>query len=148
MLVITTLRRIDLHPINYFFLAAAFFAFHLLFAYTVDRIPVGWAFVICSGGVDVPHRVVFAARRRLAVCRGRSGARAVLLPDPVSYALFDQGYSGLSITIGAIVTLFVTMQVTGRIDWSERFSTKRAAAKSPRETSEIARARPRPPMSC
>lgn len=45
------LRRIDLHSINYFFLAAlaaAFFAFHLLFAYTVDRIPVVTAFVLCS----------------------------------------------------------------------------------------------------
>jgi hypothetical protein len=42
-----------------------------------------------------------------------------------SYALFDEGYSGLSITIGAIVTLFVTMQVTGRVDWFERFGGKR-----------------------
>jgi hypothetical protein len=39
-----------------------------------------------------------------------------------SYALFNEGYSGLSITIGAIVTLFVTMQLTGRIRWSERMS--------------------------
>ncbi|MBV8082075.1 MAG: hypothetical protein JOY86_03745, partial [Candidatus Eremiobacteraeota bacterium] len=36
MFIITTIRRIDLHPMNYFFLAAAFFAFQLLFAYTVD----------------------------------------------------------------------------------------------------------------
>ncbi|HZW53061.1 MAG TPA: hypothetical protein VFF00_03455, partial [Candidatus Elarobacter sp.] len=40
-----------------------------------------------------------------------------------SLALFDEGYSGLSITIGAIVTLFVTMQLTGRIRWSERFAS-------------------------
>src|SRR5688572_4197349 len=29
MLIITTMRGIDLHPMNYFFLAAAFFSFHL-----------------------------------------------------------------------------------------------------------------------
>jgi hypothetical protein len=39
-----------------------------------------------------------------------------------SLALFNEGSSGLSITIGAIVTLFLTMQWTGRIRWSERFA--------------------------
>jgi len=37
MLIITTMRGIDLHPMNYFFLAAAFFSFHLLLAYLVER---------------------------------------------------------------------------------------------------------------
>jgi hypothetical protein len=36
-----------------------------------------------------------------------------------SYALFNEGWSGLTITIGAIITLFVTMQLTGRIRWGE-----------------------------
>jgi len=31
-----------------------------------------------------------------------------------SYAFFFEGYTGLSITVGAIVTLFVVMQMTGR----------------------------------
>ncbi|MBM4259873.1 MAG: hypothetical protein FJ145_00350 [Deltaproteobacteria bacterium] len=48
MLIITTRRGIELHPMNYFFLACAFFAFHLLFAYTVDHIAIHLAFVICS----------------------------------------------------------------------------------------------------
>jgi hypothetical protein len=30
--IVTRLRGIDLHPVNYFFLATAFFAFHLLLA--------------------------------------------------------------------------------------------------------------------
>lgn len=33
LLIITTLRGIELHPMNYFFLATAFFSFHLLLAY-------------------------------------------------------------------------------------------------------------------
>jgi hypothetical protein len=40
-----------------------------------------------------------------------------------SYAFFFQGITGLSITIGAILTLFVVMQMTGRIRWSEKFAT-------------------------
>ncbi len=127
MLVITTLRRIDLHPINYFFLAAAFFAFHLLFAYTVDRIPVLWAFVICSVVsmfLTVSYLRLVAGLRFAAVEAALAQFFYLIL---FSYALFDEGYSGLSITIGAIVTLFVTMQLTGRIDWSERFASKRVA---------------------
>jgi hypothetical protein len=41
-----------------------------------------------------------------------------------SYAFFWKGFTGLAITIIAIVTLFVVMQVTGRIRWSERFTTR------------------------
>ncbi len=48
MFILTTLRDIELHPMNYFFLAAAFFAFHLLLAYLVDHISIHAAFLICS----------------------------------------------------------------------------------------------------
>ena len=46
--IITTLRGNDLHPMNYFFLATAFFAFHLLMAYLVDHVSIHLAFVVCS----------------------------------------------------------------------------------------------------
>ena len=38
-----------------------------------------------------------------------------------SFAFFFRGYTGLSITIGAILTLFPAMQLTGRIRWAEKF---------------------------
>jgi len=41
-----------------------------------------------------------------------------------SYAFFLKGFTGLAITIGSVVTLFVVMQVTGRILWTEKFSAK------------------------
>jgi hypothetical protein len=124
MLVITTLRRIDLHPVNYLFLAAAFFAFHLLFAYTVDRIPVEYAFVLCavvSMALTVSYLRLVVGLRFAAVEAAAAQFFYLIL---FSLALFDEGYSGLSITVGAIVTLFVTMQLTGRIRWSERFAKK------------------------
>ncbi|MEA2688076.1 MAG: hypothetical protein QOD51_683 [Candidatus Eremiobacteraeota bacterium] len=122
MLVITTLRRTELHPINYLFLAAAFFAFHLLFAYTVDRIRVEYAFVLCAAvsmALTISYLRLVVGLRFAAVEAALAQFFYLIL---FSYALFDEGYSGLSITIGAIVTLFVTMQLTGRIRWSERFS--------------------------
>ncbi len=124
MLVITTLRRIELHPVNYLFLAAAFFAFHLLFAYTVDRIRIEYAFVICatvSMALTISYLRLAVGLRFAAVEAAAAQFFYLIL---FSYALFDEGYSGLSITIGAIATLFVTMQLTGRIRWSERFAKK------------------------
>ena len=38
-----------------------------------------------------------------------------------SYAFFIPGFTGLAITIGCIMTLFVVMQLTARVRWSERF---------------------------
>jgi len=46
--IITTRRNIELHPMNYFFLAAAFFAFHLLLAYLADHLDIRLAFLIAS----------------------------------------------------------------------------------------------------
>jgi len=37
-----------------------------------------------------------------------------------SYVFFWKGFTGLAITIISIVTLFVVMQATGRVRWSER----------------------------
>jgi len=122
MLVITALRNIDLHPVNYFFLASSFFAFHLLFAYLVDRLPLAAAFIICSlvsMGLTISYLRLVVGLRFAAV---ESGLAQLVYLILFSYALFNEGWSGLSITIGVIATLFVVMQVTGRIRWSERFA--------------------------
>ena len=122
MLLITTLRGIDLHPVNYFLLACAFFAFHLLFAYLVDRVPLLTAFVICSLVslfLTVTYLRLVAGWRFAAVESGIAQSIYLVL---FSYALFNEGWSGLTITTGAIVTLFVAMQTTGRIHWRERLA--------------------------
>ena len=131
MLVVTTLRRIDLHPINYFFLAASFFSFHLLFAYLVDRIPIEAAFTNCSIVtlfLTISYLRLVVGWRFAAV---ESGLAQLVYLILFSYALFNEGWSGLTITIGAIVTLFVAMQITGRVRWSERL---RAGAMGPAES--------------
>jgi hypothetical protein len=38
-----------------------------------------------------------------------------------SYSFFFKGYTGLAITVLCIATLFIIMQITGRLDWDEVF---------------------------
>ena len=37
------------------------------------------------------------------------------------YAFFFEGFTGLAITVGAILTLFVLMQMTAHVSWDETF---------------------------
>jgi inner membrane protein involved in colicin E2 resistance len=126
MFIITTLRGIDLHPMNYFFLACAFFAFHLLLAYTVDHLSIHAAFVLASAVsvfLVVSYLRLAVGMRFAAVEAGISQFIYLVL---FSYAFFFQGFTGLAVTIGAIVTLFVAMQMTGRIKWAEKFAAPRS----------------------
>ena len=126
MFVLTTVRQIELHPMNYFFLACAFFAFHLLMAYLVDHISVHLAFAICSAVsvfLVISYLRLVVGLRFAAV---EAGITQLIYLVLFSYAFFFEGFTGLAIAIGAILTLFVVMQVTGRIRWSEQFARRPA----------------------
>lgn len=119
--VIAILRGLRIHPMNYFFLAAAFFAFHLLLGYLVDHISIHQAFAVCSAVS------IFLCVSYLRIVVGNrfaflefALAQLVYLVG-FSYAFFFAGFTGLTVTIGAIVTLFLVMQFTARIDWAEKF---------------------------
>ena len=43
-----------------------------------------------------------------------------------SYAFFLKGFTGLAVTIGSILTLFVVMQMTGRVRWADKFARQPA----------------------
>jgi inner membrane protein involved in colicin E2 resistance len=124
--VLATLRKIDIHPINYFFLAGAFYAFHLLFAYTVNHLTIEAAFLLCSC-VSV---FLVASYLRLVVSPGfalREAALAqVVYLIGFSLAHFWEGFTGLTVTVLAILTLFALMQLTGRVRWSEVMSPRSA----------------------
>ncbi len=124
MFIFTTLREIDLHPMNYFFLAAAFFSFHLLLAYLVDQISIHVAFAV-SAAVSV---FLVVSYLRLVVgprfAWREAGLAQLVYLVLFSYAFFFEGFTGLTVTILSIVTLFVVMQMTGRVRWSERFATR------------------------
>jgi inner membrane protein involved in colicin E2 resistance len=119
--ILSTLRGNDLHAMNYFFIACAFFAFHLLLAYLADRISIHAAFLISS----IVSVVLVVSYLRLVVdlrfAMVDAGLTQLIYLVLFSYAFFFEGFTGLTVTIGAILTLFVVMQMTGRIRWEEKF---------------------------
>jgi inner membrane protein involved in colicin E2 resistance len=126
MFTITTMRGIDLHPVNYFFLATAFFAFHLLLAYLVDHISIHAAMIIAS---LVSIALVISYLRLVINIRFaalEAGTAQFIYLIVFSYAFFWKGFTGLAITIVSVITLFVVMQATGRIRWSEKFAGRDA----------------------
>ena len=107
----------SLHPMHWFFLSAAFFSFHLLLAYLVDHVNVHAAFALAavtSVFLVVSYlRLVVGVRYALL----RAGLAQVVFLVLFSYSFFLEGYTGLTLTIGAVLNLFVLMQSTARVDW-------------------------------
>lgn len=126
--ILAAAQKRELHPLHYFFFSCAFFAFHLLFAYMVDHVSVGPAFAI-SAAVSVFLVVSYA---RLFVgykfAFREMGLSQLIYLVLFSFTFFFDGYTGLSVTIGAIVTLFLVMQITGRKSWSELLGEKQPPA--------------------
>ena len=119
IIITATSRGVSLHPVNYFFLAAGFFAFPLLFSYMLDVVPVHLSFVIA------------ATASLMLVCGYLRAAAGVFLFRVAvvaqtaymvlfSYSFFFKGLTGLTLTVGGIVTLGVLMALTAKVDWSQK----------------------------
>lgn len=124
LFVISVMRKVDLHPMHYFFLGASFFAFHLLFAYLVDHVDVNTAFAISAATsvfLVVTYMRVVVGWRFACV---EAGLTQLLYLVAFSYTHFFQGWTGLIITVLSIATLFAVMQITARVKWSEVFGKK------------------------
>ncbi|WP_269525747.1 inner membrane CreD family protein [Coraliomargarita parva] len=125
LLILGSVSGINLHPMNYFFLAAGCFAFQLLFAYTVDIFPLHFCFLL-SAAVSIAlvcgylHAVAGKRLTRIAL------PAQLIYMILFSYSFFFDGLSGLTITVGAIGTLAVLMIATAKVDWSEVFVFRRA----------------------
>jgi inner membrane protein involved in colicin E2 resistance len=121
LVILGILSDQTLHPMNYAFLSAAFFAFHLLLAYMVDHVNTHASFVASAATsiVLVVSYLRLVAGMRFAV--RRAGVAQLVFLVFFSYAFFFEGYTGLTVTIGSIVTLFVLMQATAGVDWSTVF---------------------------
>jgi inner membrane protein involved in colicin E2 resistance len=118
LVIVGVLRGRSLHPMNYFFLAAAFFSFHLLLAYLVDHVSVHTAFAAASAVsifLVVSYLRVVAGMRTALV---EAGVAQLVFLVLFGYAFFFEGFTGLTVTAGAVLTLFVLMQMTARVDWN------------------------------
>jgi hypothetical protein len=129
-------RRASIHPMNYFLLSCAFFAFHLLFAYLIDHLPVAASFAAASAvslALVVSYARLFVGWRTAALVFGASQLVYLVL---FSVSFFWEGFTGLAITLGAVLTLFLVMQLTGRLDWREVLARGPAPAPGARPAGE------------
>ncbi|MEI6915344.1 MAG: inner membrane CreD family protein, partial [Armatimonadota bacterium] len=124
LLILSAVKDIKLHPVHYLFISAGFFAFHLLFSYLVDHVTPLPSFLISP----VVSLVLVISYMRLVVDWKFAMTHAALWQFVFlvlfAYAFFFEGYTGLTITIGAIITLGILMQLTGRVDWDEKLRSK------------------------
>jgi hypothetical protein len=124
---IALLRRVDIHPMHYLFITSGFFAFHLLFAYMVDLVNVHLAFasstVVSVGLVTLYLRTALGANFPWRI--GALGQITYLVL--FSYSFFLDGMTGLTVTIGSILTLAALMYATAKLDWSTVFGRRQPA---------------------
>ena len=123
LLIMGCVKGINLHPMNYFFIASGFFAFQLLFAYLVDLLPLHLSFMIAaivSLLLVIGYLRAVAGKELVKIALPAQLAYLVLF----SYSFFFDGLSGITITIGAIATLALLMINTARMDWSALFGKK------------------------
>lgn len=132
LIVLGAVNGRNLHPMHYFFLGASFFSFHILFAYLVDHLLLELSFIIAAvvSMALVATYLWRAAGARFALWVGAAQLVFLVL---FSYAFFFEGYTGLVITIGAIITLAIMMQLTARVDWAEVFRKKEPARQTVKE---------------
>lgn len=118
-------QKREIHPLNYLFFGCAFFAYHLLFSYLVDHLSIAPSLAIASA-VSVLLVVTYA---RLFVgwkfALREMGIAQLLYLVLFSVTFLWKGFTGLTITVGAILSLFVMMQITGRSRWNEALSQRR-----------------------
>jgi len=124
MFIITNLKPIKIHPMNFFFVCAAFFSFHLLLAYLADHVDINAALIISS---IVSIFLVISYMRLVTGMKFaflETGISQFVYLVLFSYTFFLEGYTGLAITILCIATLFMIMQMTGKVDWEKQFGKK------------------------
>jgi hypothetical protein len=123
VLLIGGIKGIPLHPMHVFFISAGFFAFHLLFAYLVDLLPL------------LPSFGISAAASMLLVCGylkavGGNALFKIALPAQAVYlvlfsaSFFIDGLTGITLAVLGVITLALLMFLTARIDWRSFFAKK------------------------
>ena len=121
VLLIGSMKGCPLHPMHVFFIAAGFFAFHLLFAYLVDLLPL------------LPSFGISAASSMLLVCSylktvGGRHLFMIALPAQAVYlvlfsaSFFIDGLTGITLAVLGVVTLALLMFLTARLDWKSFFA--------------------------
>ena len=115
------LTKQKLHPMHFFFLAATFLSFHLIYSYSADHFSMYTAFAVAT---LVSSFLTFSYLMRVRDPKYSFIAMLFQLLYLVvfSWSFFyktdnDLGITGLIVTIVSVLTLFVLMQLTAKLDW-------------------------------
>lgn len=121
---ISIMTGIPIHPMHYLFVAAGFFAFHLMLSYLAGLVWIHVAFVI-SALISV-CLVTFYLSSALGKQFPWKAAIAGQLFFLVlfSYSFFITGITGLIVATGSVVTLGILMKVTAHMKWDEVFKSR------------------------
>ncbi len=120
LLLVGGLKGVPLHPMHVFFISAGFFAFHLLFAYLVDLVPIYLSFAIAT----VTSLVLVSGYLRVV---GGNTLFKFALPAQLAYlvlfsaSFFFDGLTGITLTVCGVSTLAWLMFLTAKVDWRTHF---------------------------
>ncbi len=119
LLSLDLVYKVNIHVVHYAFVSAGFFTFHLLFAYLIGLINVHLAFFISA----ITSVLLVSLYLRAALSKNfpwlLAFAGQFFYLVLFSYSFFLQGMTGLTVTIGSVVTLAVLMTVTAKVDWHQ-----------------------------
>ena len=119
---INIIYRVTIHPMHYLFVAAGFFAFHLLLSYMAGMVNIHASFIIAAlTSVVLVTSYLSAALGGKFPWKVAVGGQLFFLVL-FSYSFFLKGTTGLTVAIGSVVTLAVLMRVTAKVDWDEVFT--------------------------
>lgn len=121
LFVVSVIRGVSFHPMHYFFLAATFFAFHLMFSYFSDQWSIYPSFAVAAGvsiGLTVSYLARFTDR---TVAFLVAPATQLVYLVIFSFSFFFDGMTGILVTICSVLTLFLLMQLTAGVNWDTAF---------------------------
>lgn len=124
LFVMSIVFKVDIHPMNYFFLAATFFSFHLMYSYFSDHINIYWTFAIASLVsllLTITYLRVFTPKKLSYLFAPLTQFIYLII---FSFSFFFKGMTGVIVTICSVITLFILMQITAKTNWENIFGKK------------------------
>lgn len=121
LLVVNAAKEIRLHPMHFLFLMTGFFVFYLFGSYIISfvHILLGIALALAlSSGIMIYYAYL--------IRKGPEFLQSVALGAAMfqwlfSIAFFFPAYTGLMITLAAIVALVLLMRTTAAIEWEDKW---------------------------
>ena len=119
--MLSIIFKINFHAMHYFFLAATFFSFHLMYSYFSDHLDLYLTFAlssIVSLILTITYLRLFAPKIITFIYAPITQFIYLIV---FSFSFFFKGMTGVIVTICSVITLFILMQMTGKTNWDEIF---------------------------